>query len=74
VTGLADLLDATSEACRTVDVPEIHRGHVLEAVGRLRIDLDQLAGRLQPRAGVNGTPQPSKPPTPPPPPPPPPSR
>jgi hypothetical protein len=70
VTGLADLLEATGTACRTVDVPEIHRRHVLDAVGRLRIDLDTLTHRL----GVNGTPQPGKPPTPPPPPPPPPER
>jgi hypothetical protein len=64
--SLTALLDATGTAARTVDIPTEERVHVLEAVGRLRIDLDQLTHRL----GVNGTPQPSKPPEPPPPPPP----
>jgi hypothetical protein len=64
--SLADVLDAAGTVVRTVDIPATERTHVLEAVGRLRIDLDELTHRL----GVNGTPQPSKPPTPPPPPPP----
>lgn len=74
MSTVAALLDATSEAVRRADIPESDRPHVLEAVGRLQLDLATFADRLTPRAGVNGTPQPSKPPVPPPPPPPPPER
>ncbi len=65
---LVDILDRTGDLVRTVDVPPADAPDVLAAVNRLRIDLAALAGRLTPRAGVNGTPVPLPPARPAPPP------
>lgn len=67
---LVDVLDRTGDLCRTIDAPADpgDRAEVLVAVHRLSIELDDLAARLRPRAGVNGTPVPLPPTRPVPPP------
>lgn len=66
ILDLVDVLNRTGDIVREVDVPDVHRGQVLAAVNRLRVDLDTFADRLTPRAGrdgggVNGTPVPLPP-------------